>query len=82
MLITKTDTVRQLVADGEYKKALNIAKNFRRGIPKSDLDAMALAYECMVRPEFYRQIGKDVDHSICEGIDVLKVLYGPDTATL
>ena len=37
---------------------------------------MRLAYECMVWPDFYRQIGKDVGHEIKTGVVVLVELYG------
>ena len=43
----KTDTVRRLTADGDFKGALRIAKDFRLGITKQESSAMKLAYECM-----------------------------------
>ena len=72
----KSDAVRRLVATGEYQKALGIAKDFRLGISKEECDAMRLAYECMVWPDFYRQIGRDVEHEIKAGVVVLVELYG------
>ncbi len=72
----KSDMVRRLVAVGEYKKALRIAKEFRLGIDKVDREAMRLGYECMVSPDFYRQIGKDVNAEIKHGVDVLVRIYG------
>lgn len=72
----KSDMVRHLVATGEYKKALRIAKEFRLGINKADKEAMRLGYECMVSPDFYRQIGKDVDAEIRHGVNVLIRIYG------
>ena len=74
--VTKTDTVKALVSEGQYKKALNIAKTFRLGIDKDDIDAMALAYECMVRPEFYYQLRYDTEAVVKHGVSVLKRLYG------
>lgn len=74
----KSDIVRKLVANGEYKKALRIAKGFRLGICKSDLDDMSRGYECMIRPEFYRQIGIDTEEAVEKGIDVIKRLYGKE----
>lgn len=76
----KSDKVRQLVAAGEYKKALRIAKEFRLGIDPADKEAMRLGYECMISPDFYRQIGKDVDTEIQRGIDVLIRIYGGNAA--
>ena len=72
----KSDTVRRLVAEGDYKRALGIVKGFRLGISKEDSGKMTLAYECMTHPGFYRQIGKDPDEAITEGIRILKSMYG------
>ena len=44
----KSDVVRRLVRERDYRSALRIAKEFRLGISKEDRDAMRLAYECMV----------------------------------
>jgi len=76
----KSDTVRKLVTDGDYRKALSIVKGFRLGISKEDLDQMTRAYECMVNPGFYEQLGKDVEFEISEGVKILKTLYGPKEA--
>ena len=76
MNLSKSDTVRGLVADGEYKKALNIAKGFQLGITKEDSSKMKLAYECLVYPVFYKQIGTDTETAILEGVQILVDLYG------
>jgi hypothetical protein len=67
----KSDIVRRLVAEGEYKKALNIVKGFRLGISREDLSKMILAYECFLRPGFYMQLGTDPDAAIVEGTEIL-----------
>lgn len=72
----KSDEVRRLVAAGEYRKALGIAKDFRLGIGQEERNAMCLAYECMVWPDFYRQVGRDVEIEIKVGVAVLVKLYG------
>jgi hypothetical protein len=72
----KTETVRRLVTAGEYKKALSIAKGFRLGISPADSEKMKLAYECMLYPSFYSQLGKNTETEIITGIQVLKSLYG------
>ena len=74
----KTDTVRRLTADGDFKGALRIAKDFRLGISRDDLDAMRLAYECMVRPVFYSQLGRDPAAEVKRGIGVVVRLYGSE----
>ena len=72
----KSDMVRRLVREREYRSALRIAKDFRLGINQDDLYTMRLAYECMVHPVFYRQIGRDLDIEVERGISVLVRLYG------
>ena len=72
----KTDTVRRLTADGDFKGALRIAKDFRLGITKQESSAMKLAYECMVHGDFYKQLGYDLNEKVAEGLEVLIGLYG------
>lgn len=72
----KSDAVRRLVAAGDYRKALSIAKDFRLGISREEQDALRVAYECMVWPDFYRQVGRDVGYEINAGVMVLDRLYG------
>lgn len=73
----KTDRVRRLVAEGEYKEALRIAKDFHLGISKYESDMMKRAHECIATsPAFYRSIGLDVEKCIKDGIEVLVNLYG------
>jgi len=76
----KSDTVRRLVSEGNYKKALLIAKDFRLGIGPDQRDAMSRAYECMVRPSFYSQIGINPHSAIEKGVSVLTELYGQSTS--
>lgn len=71
-----------MVQEREYRSALRIAKDFRLGINREDLDAMRLAYECMVHPVFYRQIGRDLDIEVERGIGVLVRLYGEGVIVL
>ena len=71
----KSDIVREAVANGDYKKALGIARNFRFGISKEDADSMRRGYECMIWPEFYKSIGKDVTVETRKGIDTVIRLY-------
>lgn len=71
----KSDKVRRLASEGEYKAALRIAKDFHLGISRDDSDAMKRGYECMVWPEFYRSIGKDIPAEVQKGIDTLTRLY-------
>jgi hypothetical protein len=74
----KAQDVRNLIGQGEYKKALSGAKDFRIGVTREQRSVMALGYECMVYPEFYRQIGKNLDECIQAGIAVLRVVMAPE----
>ena len=74
----KSDIVRRLVREQDYRSALRIVKGFRLGISRDDLDAMRLAYECMVNPGFYRQLGRDPAAEVKRGIGVLVRLYGSE----
>lgn len=72
----KSDIVRRLVAEGDYKAALQIAKNFRIGISKQESDDMVRGYECMTNPRFYQSLGMDTDKIAQKGIETVKHLYG------
>lgn len=74
----KSDKVRRLVRESRFKEALAIAKGFRLGISKADVDAMTRGYECMVHPEFYRQIGFNPEEESRKGIEAVTRLYGKE----
>lgn len=75
-MIKKSDIVREAVRCGDYKKGLKIAKDFRINISEEQRRAMTRAYECMVHPEFYRQINTDIEKAIEDGKKVLISIYG------
>ncbi len=72
----KTDMVKEAVLAGDWKKALRIAKGFRINVTAEQRDTMTRAYECMVHPDFYRQIGTDIPEAIAKGVSVVKSMYG------
>ena len=74
--VKQSDIVREAVKAGEWKKALRIAKDFRINVTKAEREAMSRAYECMIHPEFYRQIGTDIPGAIAKGKEVVSCLYG------
>ena len=76
MMISKSDTVRELVANGEYKKALNIIKGFRLGLSSEDISSITLAYECLTHERFYQELGINTAGAINEGIRLLLERYG------
>ena len=72
----KSDAVRRLVAAEKYKEALKIAKDFHLSISKEDSDAMKRGYECMVWPDFYKEIGKNPSEISHMAIETVERLYG------
>lgn len=72
----KTDIVREAIKAGDMKKALRIAKDFRINVTKEQREKMSRAYECMVHPDFYKQIGTNVMETINTGKQTLTLLYG------
>ena len=76
MVTKKSDTVRELILSGNYKKALYVVRGFRLGITKEDSNKLKLAYECMVHPEFYAQLGTNTASAINEGIQILNARFG------
>lgn len=72
----KSDMVRELIAAGDYKKALRIAKGFKIGFTKEEQSTMTRAHECMVHPGFYSQLGIDEANAIEAGIEIIKRAYG------
>ncbi|MCM1246670.1 MAG: hypothetical protein NC293_13610 [Roseburia sp.] len=71
-MIRKSELVKEAVRKEEWKKALRIAKDFHIGITQEQRDKMTRAYECIVHPDFYRQIGVDIPEAIEQGKEVVK----------
>ena len=66
-MIKKSDIVREAVREQDWKKALQIAKDFHIGVTHEQRSKMARAYECIVHPDFYQQIGVDIPEAIEQG---------------
>lgn len=71
-MIKKSDIVREAVRKQDWKKALQIAKDFRIGVTQDQRSKMTRAYECIVHPDFYRQIGVDIPEAIEQGKVIVK----------
>lgn len=71
-MIKKSDIVRAAVQEQDWKKALQIAKDFHIGVTQEQRNKMARAYECIVHPDFYQQIGIDIPKAIEQGKAVVK----------
>ena len=66
-MIKKSDIVGEAVREQDWKKALRIAKDFRIGVTREQRSKMTRAYECIVHPDFYQQIGVDIPETIEQG---------------
>ena len=71
-MVKKSDIVKDAVRDQDWKKALQIAKGFHIGVTQEQRSRMARAYECIVHPDFYKQIGVDIADAIEQGKAVVK----------
>lgn len=71
-MIKKSDIVKEAVREQDWKKALQIAKDFHIGVTQEQRSKMARAYECIVHPDFYRQIGVDIPEAIEQGKTIVK----------
>lgn len=71
-MVKKSDIVKDAVRDQDWKKALQIAKDFHIGVTQEQRSRMARAYECIVHPDFYKQIGVDIADAIEQGKAVVK----------
>lgn len=71
-MIKKSDIVREAVREQDWKKALQIAKDFHIGVTQEQRGKMARAYECIVHPDFYQQIGVDIPEAIEQGKAIVK----------
>ena len=74
----KTDFVRRMVAEKNYKAALRTASDFRLDISPEDHATMKRGYEAMIWPDFYKSIKIDVPEAIRKAVDTVERLYGQD----
>ena len=72
----KAQDVRKLIAEENFKAALRGAKDFRIGVSPEQRSVMRRAYESIIHPSFYEQIGIDTENAIKEGIAVLQEVVG------
>ena len=75
-MISKTEKVKQLVKNGEYQKALSLARTFRFWSNDQDKKTIQLAAEVRKNSSFYTQIGKDVEAEYQKGVETITRLYG------
>lgn len=66
--VSATQRARGAFRAGDLKGALRIVSGWRPSsvVSQSQLKVMSMGYECLVRPEFYRALGRDVDSRVAE----------------
>ncbi len=67
-----TQAVKEAVTNNDFKTALRGVKDWKLGMNKSDRDQLRLGYECIIRPDFYKQIGKNPEAEINTALIILK----------
>jgi hypothetical protein len=72
---TKTSQLIAMMRAGDWAGALSLANTFR--MLGAHRETIRLAHECRVRPQFYRQLGRDPDTAVQAGIQALQQLYPP-----
>lgn len=70
---SKTDKVIKLLQEGNFDKALQIGKTFRRG-EKHLIDAIQRGWDASRNPVFYNQLGMNPQELYEKGIQSLKLL--------
>lgn len=69
----KIDVLREHMRSGRWNEAITLAGSFSRlGEHKV---AITRAKEAVLRPDFQRQLGRDIDSLIAEGVAALKERY-------
>ena len=69
----KVDKLKNLLLEGDYLKALSMASKFPR--LGKHREQIKLGHEANQNPNFYKQIGKNPDQLVQDGISALKERY-------
>lgn len=75
--LSATARVRAAVVAGDLKGALKITSGWRPSslVSRENLRILVLGYECLIRPDFYRSIGRDPEAEIDKAKDVLIAVF-------
>lgn len=63
-MITKTQEAVQAFKVGDRKTALKLASGFRLGLTPDERAKLKRGYECLLYPDFYLQLGREVDRDV------------------
>lgn len=74
---SKTSLAKAAFAAGNLQACLGIVARWRpsRVVTPAQLRVMKTGYECLVHPEFYRSLGRDVDACVAEAKAVFASLF-------
>jgi len=72
-MVSKTEQARKDYKSGNFKALLKVTKDWRIGITKDERTQMSRGYECLIRPEFFKMIGKDPVVEIQKAVAIAKI---------
>ena len=72
---TTAEALGKLVADENWREALRVAAKLSR--LGDDRDAIQRAWQAWARPDFAKQIGRNVEADKAAGIEAIKRRFGP-----
>lgn len=67
---------RRLEAQKKWDVTLRKRREIRGIKPEKRLLNMTTGYECIVHPDFYRQLGTDIPAAINAGVEIVTQIYG------
>ncbi len=74
--ITKAERLRGLLRAGKWRDALSLANSFGR--LGTHAKAIRTAHDAAVHPGFYKQLGKNPDALVADGVDAMLDKYLPE----
>ncbi len=72
---TKTEQMLAALRAGDTKGALRVAQTFRAGFTPEQRKIIGTAYECLVHPNTYRQLGRDPAVCVMQAVATLRAQY-------
>jgi len=73
--ISKTQVAISHFQKGDVKRALSITSQFRIGLTPEDRKVLRTGYECIVHPDFFQQLGKDVKECVKKAMELFQQLF-------
>lgn len=70
---TQLTKLKRFMAEGDYHSALRMAAKF--GQLGTQRDAITLGWAAKTNPRFYRELGKDPDQLVQNGIKAIRERY-------